>query len=101
MFDKESNWTMQDWLNSNARYILNRCPVNTTKFVLRNEMSEEEKQEHSECETIGGYLKVIEVANEDKQQWWNDLKEKERQEVLNLPNFDEDIFFECTGIKVD
>ena len=101
MFDKESNWTMQYWLNSNARYILNRCPMNTTIFVKKESMSEEEKQEHPEYETIGGYLKIVTVSNADKQAWWNDLKEKERQEVLNLPNFDKDVFFECTGIEID
>ena len=101
LFDKESNWTMQDWLNSNARYILSRCPVNTTKFVSKDEMSEEEKQEHSEYRTIGGYLKTITVSKADKQAWWNNLKKEERQEVLNLPNFDKDIFFKCTGIEVE
>ena len=101
MFDKESNWTMQDWLNCNARYILNNCPMNTTKFVSKNEMSEMEKQEHPEYVTIGGYLKTVTVSKANKQAWWNDLKEEERQEVLNLPNFDKDIFFECTGIEVE
>ena len=100
MFDKESNWTMQEWLNSNARYILNKCPVNTIKFVLRDEMSEEERQKHPEHETIGGYLKIVTVSRTDKQAWWNDLKKEERQEVLNLPNFDKNIFFECIGIEV-
>ena len=75
--------------------------MNTTKFVSRDEMSEDEKQEYSEYETIGGYLKIVTVSKADKQIWWNNLKEKERQEVLNLPNFDKDIFFECTGIEVE
>lgn len=101
MFDKESNWTMLDWLSSNARYILNKCPMNTTKFIFKDDMSEEEKQEHSEYETIDGYLKTVNARKADKQKWWNDLEEKERQEVLNLPNFDKDIFFECTGIEVE
>ena len=101
MFNKESNWTMQEWLNSNARYILNKCPANTTKFILKNEMSEEEKQEHLEYETLGGYLKIVTVSKADKQAWWNGLSKEERQEVLNLPNFDKNVFVECTGIEID
>ena len=101
MFDKKSNWTMQDWLDCNARYILNKCPMDTTTFVNKNNMTEEEKREHPEYEIIGGYLKIVTVNNADKQAWWNDLKKEERQEVLNLPNFDKNIFLKCTGIKID
>ena len=101
IFDKESNWTMQDWLNCNARYILNKCPVNTTTFVDKNNMTEEEKREHPKYETIGGYLKIVTVSSADKQAWWNDLNEEEKQEVLNLPNFNKNIFLKCTGIKIN
>ena len=38
---------------------------------------------------------------EDKQNWWNDLSELNRKEVLSLPNFDKDIFKEITGIDVE
>ena len=101
IFDKESNWTMQDWLNCNARYILNKCPVNTTTFIDKNNMTEEEKREHPKYETIGGYLKIVTVSSADKQAWWNDLNEEEKQEVLNLPNFNKNIFLKCTGIKIN
>jgi len=101
IFDKESNWTMQDWLNCNARYILNKCPVNTTTFIDKNNMTEEEKREHPKYEAIGGYLKIVTVSSADKQAWWNDLNEEEKQEVLNLPNFNKNIFLKCTGIKIN
>lgn len=101
MFDKKSNWTMQDWLKCRARYILSKCPMNATTFINKNNMTGEEKREHPECEIIGGYLKIVTVNNADKQAWWNDLEEEERQEVLNLPNFDKNIFLKCTGIKID
>ena len=38
---------------------------------------------------------------EDKQKWWDDvLLEEERKIIKELPNFDPDIFEQCTGIKV-
>ena len=101
IFNKESNWTMGDWLNCEARNILSSCPHDTIIFIDKDDMSEEEKQKHPEYNTIGGYLKVVIVEKSKKKIWWNKLPENERQEILNLPNFDKDIFFECTGIEIE
>ena len=63
-------------------------------------MSDAEKDNHPEHKTIGGYVKVISVTQEDKQKWWDELTDEERQSVLDLPNFDSNKFYECTGIRI-
>jgi hypothetical protein len=62
-------------------------------------MTDKEKEEHPDYKTKGGYLKTIEYKA-DKQKWWDELSVPHRQAVINLPNFDADIFYECTGIRV-
>ena len=98
MFDKESNWTFDDWYNSEAKRIISNCPHKHLVFIS-GKMSEEEKERHPEYKTIGGYLKVIEVTKEDKQKWWDNLSQEDKEECFNLPNFDTDKFCECLGIE--
>ena len=40
-------------------------------------------------------------SKNDKQIWWNELSENDKTEVMNLPNFAADVFYECTGIIVE
>ena len=35
------------------------------------------------------------------QLWWNNLETKDKDIIKAIPNFDPDIFYECTGIRVD
>lgn len=51
-----------------------------------------------EAENIGVIYKKIEVKN--RQEWWDNLSEEDKNEVLSIPNFDPRIFEEITGIKV-
>ena len=100
MFDQESEWTMDDWLNSQARYIMSCCPYTYSDFVLKADMTPEEIEKHPECETIGGYVKVFKITDEDKQKWWDGLDGEDKTSVMSLPNFDKDKFYKCTGIKI-
>ena len=100
IFDKDSDWTINDWLCSDARDVMDQCPYPYSNFIPAERMSDEEKDNHPEHKTIGGYVKVISVTQEDKQKWWDELTDEERQFVLDLPNFDSDKFCECTGIRV-
>ena len=100
MFDQESEWTMDDWLNSQARYIMSCCPYTYSDFVLKADMTPEEIEKHPECETIGGYVKVFRITDEDKQKWWDGLDGEDKTSVMSLPNFDKDKFYKCTGIKI-
>lgn len=68
---------------------------------LKESIKDEEKSNHPEYTTIGGYLKINAVTKEDKQKWWDNLSDEDKQAVYDLPNFDADRFEECTGIKVN
>jgi len=35
------------------------------------------------------------------QLWWNDLPDPQKDIIKALPNFDPEIFEQCTGIKID
>lgn len=100
MFDKESDWTIRDWEDSRAIIVMRKCPYTYSDFVPSNKMTEEEKENHPEYKTIGGFVKVLEFPAADKQKWWDGLSEEDKQAVLGLPNFDKDKFKECTEIEV-
>ena len=97
MFDKESDWTIKDWKLSEAYRIMITCPYTFSYFVPKSAMTEEEKEEHPEYETIGGYIKTAAATKEDKEKWWNDLAESDKEIIRALPNFDFDKFRQCVG----
>ena len=100
MFNKPSNWTLQNWFDSRARYLLNQiddCPLG---YVYLSDMTDEEKAAHPEAETTGGYLKER-TAADNARKWWSELSADERNVILELPNFDAEIFKEITGIDVN
>ena len=100
LFNKPSDWTYQDWLDSDARYILLNCPTNALTWVWDYDMTEEEKEQHPEYSVTGGFLKNIEVEGE-RQEWWDSLTKEKKDSVMSLPNFDKNIFKEITGIDVN
>ena len=100
MFNKPSDWSYRDWLNSYARYLLNMIPKKVVEWIWSGDMTNEEKERHPEYETTGGYLKVLDES-ECAQVWWDGLSDDDKQAVMNIPNFDKDIFEEITGIKMD
>ena len=97
MFDKESDWTFKDWRRSCARIIMNTCPCTYSEFIDGSDMTEEEKENHPEYKTIGGYIKTFVVSKEDKEKWWNDLSVEYKNVIRALPNFDFDKFRQCVG----
>ena len=101
LFNKPSDWTYHDWLNSKARYVMNDCPYTKTIWIDSENMIDFEKEENPTWECTGGYLKTIYVTKEDKQKWWDELDDTEREAVMSLPNFDKEIFKEITGIEVN
>ena len=101
IFDIESSWTMRQWKMSKANDVMSQCPSSYTIFISQSEMEPEEKENHPEYKTIGGYLKTVIVTKEMKQRWWDELPEDNKAAVYALPNFDADKFEKCTGIKVE
>ena len=100
MFNKPSDITYQDWINSDARRLLNQIPKDVVKWIWSDDMTDEEKAAHPEYKTIGGYLKELDES-ECSQIWWNGLDNSQKKIIKSMPNFNESIFEEITGIKVD
>ena len=73
---------------------------NTTSFILESNMTEEEKQNNPWYKTIWWYLKKLDYK-EEFQKAYNNASEKEKQQLKELPNFDADIFFEISWIRVE
>ena len=99
LFNKPSNMTYDDWLRSDARYLLNRIPKDVVEWVCEKDMTDEEKASHTTYETTGGYLRVLDES-ECAQIWWDGLSEIDKSTIKAIPNFDSKIFEECTGIKI-
>ena len=100
LFNRPSDWTYRDWLDSDARYLLNNIQNNIVGWVPESEMTEAEKEANPTYETTGGYLKVLNES-ECAQMWWDGLSESERDIIMAIPNFDAAIFKQLTGIKAE
>ncbi len=126
LFNKPSDLTYRDWLDSDACYLLNQIPKDVVEWICSEDMTDEEKVAYSTHKITGGYLKVLnksecgqlwwnELSNYNKniimsipnfnksecgQLWWNELSNYNKNIIMSIPNFDPDIFKECTGIDV-
>ena len=100
LFNKPSEWTYEDWLNSEARYLLNQIPGDVLEYIWLSDMTDEEKAAHPEAETTGGYLKILDNS-ECAVIWWRGLSDRQKAIITAIPNFDKAIFKEITGIDVD
>ena len=100
LFNKPSSWTYRDWLNSEARYLMNQIQGDILEWVYLSDMTDEEKAAHPEAETTGGYLKELDNP-ESAVIWWRLLDQRKKNVIMKIPNFDKAIFKEITGIDVD
>ena len=100
LFNKPSSWTYRDWLNSEARYLMNQIQGDILEWVYLSDMTDEEKAAHPEAETTGGYLKELDNS-ECAVIWWRSLGQRQKNVIMAIPNFDKAIFKEITGIDVD
>ena len=100
LFNKPSDITYNDWLRSDARYLLNQIPKDVVEWVYEEDMTDEEKAANPTYETTGAYLKVLNES-ECGQLWWGSLSDFQKNYIKSIPNFDAEIFEQCTGIKVD
>lgn len=100
LFDKPSEWTYLDWLNSEARHLLLQIPHEAVQYIRFEKMTDEEKAAHPEAETTGGYLKERDLA-ECAVIWWKGLSDKDKAVITSMPNFDRAIFKAITGTDAD
>ena len=95
VFNKECN--RKEWKNTikpNFMYF-----NISNKFIYTCDMTDEEKENNPDHETLGGYLRKM-TYREAWKYSWNNADKENRKLVLKLPNFDNEIFKEITGIDV-
>lgn len=68
-------------------------------WIFDKDMTDEEKKNHPEYETTGGYLKTLDFKTACQIMWEN-LQDFKRKKICEIPNFDAEIFKEITGIDV-
>lgn len=100
MFNKPSNWSYAKWLWSDACDLFSKISKRDVEFVDYSSMTDEEKRKYPEAKEKGGYLRKIDVSTRAIE-WWKHLSRKEKKIIMEIPNFDKDIFKEITGIDVD
>ena len=69
------------------------------KWISEPDMTTNEKKRQADYHVRGGYLKTY-GWEEAWANYWRDSDQEEKDKVLNLPNFDPEIFKEITGIDV-
>ena len=101
-FNKKTKLTMNEFMEKYKTamntIIFSEFPL--TKWISKENMTDEEKEKYPYYETTGGYLRT----NTYKQAWaeaWKLYSEKEKQAIQKLPNFDKDIFKDITGIDIE
>ena len=99
-FDNPANITFQQWRNSKACLLLRKIEFRPTEWICSNNMSDVEKERHPEHETTGGYLKIGDNS-ECYLEWWEGLTDCEKEIIKAIPNFDNEKFYQITGIKVE
>ena len=92
--------TYREWIDSDARHLLNQIPKNVVEWVHKENMTDTEKAAHPTYETTGGYIKVLDES-ECGQLWWDALTDYQKNIIKGIPNFNADIFFQCTGIRIN
>ena len=95
MFNKDTNLKRGD-IN-----IPSWCYFSLTVWVSHDTATEEEKEKHKrEMETCGGYLKTLDYKEAWKLAWSKTSKEEHKQ-LLKLPNWNNKVFIEITGIDAE
>ena len=79
----------------------NFCKFDLTVWVSHDTATDKEKEEHkTEIETSGGFLKTLEY----KEAWrlaWDKASKEEHLEMLKLPNWNNEVFKEISGIDAE
>ena len=96
IFDKISNFTVREFINSKYYTALTSVPFVLTEWI---EYSEEEKSADKSKALIGGYLKTY-GYKEACATWWSKMTEENKKLVQEIPNFDAEKFYKITGIRV-
>ena len=99
LFNKESDWTLDTWRSSHVYKIIDNY-FKLTIWINEYEMTDEEKEKHTEYKATGGYLKELSYT-EAWRNMWKKINDTEKEAFTSLPNFDKDIFKTITGIDIE
>jgi hypothetical protein len=94
VFNKDCDIT--EWDNAIKPNLLYFC---TSEWIKSEDMTDDEKSKNPSHETTMGYLRRHDYK-EAFQASYNCASEDDRLLLLELPNFDADVFFEISGIDV-
>lgn len=94
MFNKLSDWTQEDWNQSEAKRIMQKLAVKVGVRVA-TEIQADGKVYTSPNAPLTGEARIKAVND-----WWKALDKRKREVIKALPNFDAKIFKDCTGIDV-
>ena len=97
-FNKPLEMSRSEFLDIKGVQVLNWHYENNW-WVYSQNMTEEEKKEHPEHETTGGYLKTVSFKDACALMWER-MTEEEKKSVEEIPNFDKEVFKNITGIEV-
>ncbi len=99
IFNKPTNINRSDFNDLLAVKAM-RWKYENNWWIYSANMTDEEKINHPEHETTGGYLKTVDFKTACGLMWDN-MTDDEKAAVKDIPNFDADVFKEITGIVVD
>ena len=101
LFNKISDVKMSELNIYRVKCILSFIDKRDVKLIWKDtyEMTKDEKEKYPEHTVIGGALMKVEV-NIDVQTEWGKVCKEDKEFIQSLPNFDADIFYKCTGIRV-
>ena len=91
--------TYREWIDSDARCLLNQIPKYVVEWVYEEYMTDEEKAANPTYETTGGYLKVLDES-ECGQIWWDSLTDDKQNFIKSSPDVDAYVVNRWTRIKV-
>ena len=95
MFNKESDIEFNTDMYYKIYDTLAKYSKPLCEWISANNMTDEEKENNKTWETTQGYLKVNNNLYNN-----NEVSAEDEEFIRNLPNFDEQILLECTGIDL-
>jgi len=89
--------TPDEWANADKP---NWLYFDLTEWVSTDNMSDQEKEDNPSYKTTEGYLRVY-GYQEAFQKSYNEASREDQLNIKELPNFDADVFFTISGIRID
>ena len=94
VFEKECKY--EDWCNADKPMFIY---FDTKQWIDFSDMTDKEKADYPSCKTCGGYLKTLDYK-EAFTASYERASQSDKDKIKKLPNFDAEIFFKISGIRV-